>query len=103
VSAVVPYLVSVSKAHHGQSRWRFELSARHASTGVQAGQIGPADDMTQLKEAGGIQYVEHTSAGTRKGVADGPVEFRFKWVAPDPKDGSVFFNAVGNAANSSGD
>ena len=59
--------------------------------------------MTQVKEAGGIQYVEHTSAGTRKGVADGPVEFRFKWIAPDPKDGSVFFNAVGNAANSSGD
>ncbi|PYU91131.1 MAG: hypothetical protein DMG08_16075 [Acidobacteria bacterium] len=102
-SAGETYLISVIIAHPGQSRWGFELSVRHASTGVQAGQIVPADDMTQVKEAGGIQYVEHTSAGTRKGVADGPVEFRFKWIAPDPKDGSVFFNAVGNAANSSGD
>jgi len=102
-SAGETYLISVIMAHPGQSRWGFELSVRHASTGVQAGQIVPADDMTQVKEAGGIQYVEHTSAGTRKGVADGPVEFRFKWIAPDPKDGSVFFNAVGNAANSSGD
>ncbi len=102
-SAGETYLISVIIAHPGQSRWGFELSVRHASTGVQAGQIVPADDMTQVKEAGGIQYVEHTSAGTRKGLADGPLEFRFKWIAPDPKDGSVFFNAVGNAANSSGD
>ena len=102
-SAGETYFITVMIAHPGQSRWGFELSARHASTGVQAGQIVPADDMTQVKEAGGIQYVEHTSAGTRKGVADGPVEFRFKWIAPDPKDGPVFFNAAGNAANSSGD
>jgi len=102
-SAGETYLIAVIIAHPGQSRWGFELSVRHVSTGVQAGQIVTADDMTQVKEAGGIQYVEHTSAGTRKGVADGPVEFRFKWIAPDPKDGPVFFNAVGNAANSSGD
>ncbi len=97
----VVYPVTVIIAQPGQSRWGFELSVRHVRTGQQAGRLAPVDLMTQVKEAGGIQYIEHTVAGTRDGTADGPVEFHFNWTAPDPAQGAVFFNASGNAADAS--
>ncbi len=96
------YSITVVIGQPGQSRWGFELSVRHANSGKQAGSLAPGDAMTQVKEADGIQYLEHTSEGTRRGSADGPVEFHFTWTAPDPSGGPVFFNAAGNAADSSG-
>ncbi len=95
------YPITVVIAQPGQSRWGFELSARYTESERQAGQLAPADRMTQTKEAGGIQYIEHTSAGTRMGTIDGPVEFHFNWTAPDSAGGPVVFNAAGNAANGS--
>ena len=59
--------------------------------------------MNQIKESGGIQYIEHTSTGTRQGTPDGPTEFHLQWVAPEVPQGAVLFNAAGNAADSSGD
>jgi hypothetical protein len=97
------YPITVVIGQPGQSRWGFELSVRHMGSGAQAGRLSPVDDMTQVKEAGGIQYIEHTSVGNREHTPDGPVEFRFNWVAPDSRGGPVLFNAAGNAANSSGD
>lgn len=97
----VVYPLTVIIGQPGQSRWGFELSVRHIRSGQQAGQLAPMDPTTQVKEAGGIQYVEHTISGTRDGTADGPVEFRFNWTAPDPAAGAVFFNAAGNAADAS--
>jgi hypothetical protein len=97
------YPITVVIGHPGQSRWGFELSVRHSATGAQAGRLVPVDAMTQVKEDGGIQYVEHNPAGTRSGTVDGPVEFLLNWVAPDPKGGPVIFNAAGNAANDSAD
>lgn len=97
------YPITVVIGQPGQSRWGFELSVRHIASGTQAGRLSPVDDMTQVKDAGGIQYIEHTSAGTRQHTMDGPVEFRFTWVAPDPKGGPVLFNAAGNAANGNDD
>jgi len=78
------------------------MSARHVSTGRQAGKLVPVDGTTQVKEEAGIQYLEHTSAGTREGTADGPAEFHLAWVAPDSTGGPVLFNAAGNAADASG-
>ena len=98
------YPISVVIGHPGQSRWGFELSVRSASSGQQAGELEPLDETTQLKEAGGVSYIEHTEAGSRQGRAvDGRLEFRFNWTAPDPSAGSVYFNAAGNSADSSGD
>src|SRR5262249_10589689 len=61
---------------------------------------------------GVIEYMGHTSAGTRSGLVDGPVTFVFTWTAPPPGDipadnPNIVFCGVGNAANndfsSSGD
>ncbi len=96
------YPLTVVVGQPGQSRWGFEISARHATSGQQAGQLTPVDATTQVKEDGGIQYLEHTTAGTREGTANGPVEFHFNWIAPDAAGGPVLFNAAGNAADASG-
>lgn len=96
------YAITVIIGQPGQSRWGFELSVRAARSGNQAGQLIPTDQDTQVKEAAGIQYIEHTSTGTRAGKVDGPVEFHFNWIAPDLSTGLVLFNAAGNAADNSG-
>ena len=97
------YPIRVVIGQPGQRRWGFELSVRSATSGEQAGRLVTVDDRTQLKEAEGIQYIQHNSSGTQQGVLNGPVEFRLNWVAPDPSAGLVFFNAAGNAADGSGD
>ena len=50
-----------------------------------------------------MQYLAHTASGNREGTIDGPVEFTFNWVAPDPPVEAVLFNAAGNASDASGD
>lgn len=98
----VTYPLRVVIGQPGQSRWGFQLTARFVSSGGQAGRLLPADDLTQLAEADGIQYIQHTDAGTRQGTKDGPVEFRLLWEAPRSGE-AVLFNGAGNAADGSGD
>lgn len=93
------YPLTVRIGHPGQSRWGFQLTARFADSARQAGQLEPVDERTQIREADGVQYVEHTEEGSRPGTPDGPVEFRFVWLAPNDPSGTVIFNAAGNAAN----
>lgn len=93
------YPITVVIGQPGQSRWGFELAARFADSGKQAGKLASADGMTQIVESEGIQYIEHTVAGTRSGIADGPVEYHFNWIAPDAAGGGILFNAAGNAAD----
>jgi hypothetical protein len=93
------YSLTMMIAHPGQSRWGFELSARFADSGKQAGSLGAADNLVQIKSDDTIQYALHTSAGTRDGEKDGPVAFRVNWTAPPTGGGMVIFNASGNAAN----
>ena len=97
------YSITVVIGQPGQRRWGFELSVRSADSGDQAGRLESADDRTQLKEAEGIQYIQHNASGTQEGVLNGPVEFHFTWIAPDSSAGLLFFNAAGNAADGSGD
>jgi uncharacterized protein (TIGR03437 family) len=83
-----------------QSRWGFELSVR-TQGGQQAGSLAPINNQTQLLPLfNGIQYIAHTSAGTRPGVPLG-VDFTFNWTAPDVSAGPVVMHAAGNAANNS--
>ena len=95
------YPITVTIAHPGQSRWGFELTARFAESGEQAGAWTPTDKMTQVRTESEIQYAMHTAEGSRKGERDGPVEFRTRWVAPAIPGGLVIFNATGNAADGS--
>ncbi len=96
------YPLTVIIGQPGQARWGFELASRFAQNGQQAGKLVSKDGMTQILEADGVQYIEHSMAGTREGVKDGPVEFHFDWIAPDPPVDRVLFNAAGNAADSNG-
>lgn len=86
-------------------RWGFELTARLASDGTQpAGTLSLAQGYTlaQLEGSpGSVQYVTHTSAGTRPGTSGGAT-WDVYWTAPSASVGSVTFYAAGNAANNNG-
>ena len=97
------YPITVRIGQPGQSQWGFQLSARFADSGRQAGRLVSIDQLTQIKEKEKIQYIGHTSMGSRGGTVKGPVEFVFNWIAPDPSAGDVLFNAAGNASDASGD
>ncbi len=97
------YSLKIIIGHPDQSRWGFQLSSRYAESGRQAGRLVALDGFTQLKEAAGIEYLEHTEEGTREMNPDGPTEFELEWIAPISSHDPVVFNAAGNAADDSGD
>jgi hypothetical protein len=86
-------------------RWGFELTARLASDGTKpAGALSLAsgESLAQLDGSpGSVQYVTHTSAGTRPGTSGGAT-WDVYWTAPGASVGSVTFYAAGNAANNNG-
>ncbi|MDP9169566.1 MAG: hypothetical protein M3N54_03015 [Acidobacteriota bacterium] len=100
--------VTLQVADPNQQRWGFEFSARLNSDlqNGQAGQMVPVDNMTQVicednapePCSSGVSFIEHTSAGTRKGTKGG-ASFQFDWIPPATNAGPVTFYAVGNAAN----
>jgi len=95
------YNLTVSIRQTGQSRWGFQLAARVRASVTQAGtlQLG-SDGFTQLRaDPTAVQFIEHTSAGTRQGTADDPVTFNFTWTAPTTNVGEVVFSVAANAAN----
>jgi uncharacterized protein (TIGR03437 family) len=117
---VAQHLV-VTVADSAQRRWGFQLTARQtASSTTQAGQftIG-TDGYTQLvctssafrNELFGngctnsttypLQYIEHTSAGTRLGQT-GSAQFAFTWTPPANSTGNIAIYVAGNAANGDG-
>lgn len=102
--------ISVQVSDPSQVRWGFQFSARLKSDLVngQAGDLSPADANTQvICDNGGpkpcpasapVQFIEHTSNGTRNGTKTG-VSFDFDWTPPATDVGPVVFYAAGNAAN----
>jgi hypothetical protein len=93
-----PITVSISKA--GQARWGFQMAVRSVSSGLQAGTLATTDANTQIQVANGIQYIEHTSAGTFAGTTSGT--WTVNWTAPASAQGAIRFGAAGNAANNNG-
>jgi hypothetical protein len=96
------YPITVVLGQQGQSRWGFQLAARFQADGSQAGNLVVTDsENTQIRVSdSGVQYISHTSLGTQEGTPDGPVSWRFDWIAPDdPSLGTVELDAAGNAAN----
>lgn len=84
-------------------KWGFQLTAVQANNGIGAGAFdAPTPDVRILTPGSGDfetrRYVEQTSAGTHIGES-GPVEWTFRWTAPLPDSGDVYFFASGNAAN----
>lgn len=98
----VTYPITVRVSDPNQRRWGFELSVRTTPGGQQAGTlIVGTDGFTQrLANFNSIQYISHTSVGTRAGTTTG-ASFTFSWTAPDVSVGPVVFHAAGNAANAS--
>ena len=106
--------IVVQVADPQQHRWGFELSARLKSdlSHGQAGDLKPTDSFTQVICDSGnpkpcapdsaVQFIQHTTAGTRLGTAGG-VSFEFDWTPPPQRDaGNVVLYVAANAANGDG-
>jgi hypothetical protein len=97
--------LTVTDSDPTAQRWGFGLTARLASDGTKpAGTLSLAsgESLAQLDGApGSLQYVTHTTAGTRAGTSGGATWDVF-WTAPSTSVGSVTFYAAGNAANNNG-
>lgn len=93
------YPITVTVSDPAQMRWGFELSSR-TQQGQQAGVLmAGTDGFTQVRTSGsGIQYISHTTSGTRNGTPGG-ADFVFHWLAPEASAGPVVFNVAANAAN----
>lgn len=97
--------VKVTLADPNATRWGFQLTARAASNPNQtAGSFRIIEDTTRFASnpPPGLQYVTHTSSGTRPGTT-GSVSWEVEWTPPsDAGFGDVIFYAAGNAANGNG-
>ncbi len=85
------------------ARWGFSLTARtSANTNNPSGALAIADaaNTRLINGEGGIQYVTHTSAGTRRGTS-GSSTWEVDWTGP-AAGGAVTFFVAGNAANNDG-
>lgn len=96
--------VTVTVADPNARRWGFEASPRMTSDAANtgAGILAAVDANTQLlPPAGTVQWMTHTSAGTRPGTT-GSASFEFDWTAPAAGAGAVTFYVAANAANGNG-
>jgi len=112
-SAGLRQRIRVEVSDSQQRRWGFQLSARLAGSPAtgQAGELASADALTQVICANGrpipcasastIQFITHTSQGTRNGTT-GSVSFEFDWTPPAEATGRITLYAAGNAANGDG-
>jgi hypothetical protein len=87
-------------ADQTRRRWGFQLTALTGSS--PAGTFGGAGGNTQIAEGAGARiYIEHTTAGTFAGQANGAV-WAFNWTAPATNVGAVTLYSAGNQANNDG-
>ena len=112
-TAGVKQRLVVTVADPDQRRWGFQLTARReADPKSQAGTFTPADGNSQVVCAAAnldqvacsatapLQYIEHTSAGTRNGTRTS-ASFEFDWNPPASSAGNIVVYVAGNAANGS--
>lgn len=95
------YRVRVTLARPGLEVGGFEISARYesgAARGKQAGALRTTDARTQVVTGTGVQYAQHTEAGSR--AADGGIlSWVLEWQAPARPAGTVIFHVAANASN----
>ena len=103
-------LASTQTAGSAGRKWGFEITAVNGSTGAGFGTLARTNaDTTTTQIVSGTgnfstrRYVEHTSTGTRTGLAS-PASWTLRWTAPNAAASTVraLFFAAGNAANGGG-
>lgn len=97
------YPLEIRLADPGQQRWGFEVTVLDDADFLrQGGQLVVTDtENTLISEdvEGTEDYLKQSLQGTYWGVADGPVNWSFDWIAPGAEVSSVTFYFTGNAAN----
>jgi hypothetical protein len=96
------YPVTVTLTRPGMKVGGFQLTARFAERGAQAGTLTIAEgdrDRMKVQADRGVQYAHHQRAGAQLTAPD-VVRWTLRWTAPaGGGGGAVLFNAAGNAAN----
>jgi len=95
------YRVRVTLARPGLEVGGFEVAARHRSgpeAGTQAGELRAADARAQVTMGKGVQYAQHTAAGSRA-TPPGTLTWVVVWRAPANAAGEVVFHIAANASN----
>jgi hypothetical protein len=94
------YTLTVTLTRSGMKRAGFQLAARFADSGAQAGTLAPAaadGERVAVQSDSGIQYAGQKLAGASVTTA-GTVRWTIQWTAPD-RGGSVMFHVAANAAD----
>jgi hypothetical protein len=94
------YAVTVVLTRPGMKIGGFELTARFAEGGAQAGSLAPAaghEAQMKVSSSFDVQYAHHVRAGTEVVKAD-TARWTVVWTAP-VQAGTVLFHAAGNAAD----
>jgi uncharacterized protein (TIGR03437 family) len=117
----VPQNLVVTVADSAQRRWGFQMTARMSNSSTTSGGTFTtgSDGYTQLacttsafrtqvfgsgcsnSSAYPLQYIEHTSAGTRLGQKNS-ASYSFAWTPPANASGSIVLYVSANAANGDG-
>jgi hypothetical protein len=82
----------------------FQLTARFASDGRQAGTIVPAADdgaRVRVEEEGAVQYANQTREGA-VGMGGSAARWKVAWTAPAQAEGRIVFHVAANAADGDG-
>ena len=92
------YTLVVTLTHPEIRKGGFQIAARFAADGAQAGMLRPADLRAETTATSKVRYIHQNAAGTELTVAD-TARWKVEWIAPESAGGPVLFHFAGNAAN----
>lgn len=95
------YALGVTLTRPGMRVGGFQLAARFAHTGEQAGALNPGDgegERVSVLTAGGIEYIQHLLGGIPR-VAPDTARWTVEWTAPPEPGDRVIFHAAGVAGD----
>ena len=94
------YTLTVTLTRSGMKRAGFQLAARFAEGGAQAGSLAPGPEEKEriaVETAAGVQYAGHKLAGSTVSAGDA-MRWTIEWTAP-ARSGAVIFHVAANAAD----
>lgn len=98
------YVLTITLTRPGMALGGFQLTARFADDGHQAGTIAPAADdsaRVRVEEEGAVQYANQTREGAA--ASDGrAARWKVAWTAPARAEGRIVFHVAANAADGDG-
>lgn len=98
------YVLTITLARPGMALGGFQLTARFADDGRQAGSIAPAPDdsaRVRVEEDGAVQYANQTREGA-VGAGGSVARWKVAWTAPARAEGHIVFHLAANAADGDG-